>query len=280
MIRIRNMSPDDVPLAMRLKEANGWNQTEADVCRYLDLEPDGCFVAEYDGIPVGTTTTCIFGSIAWIALVLVDAALRGRGIGRALMVHALDHLERRGVKGVRLDATPLGQPLYESLGFTADFTLERHEGVLIAPSAPLPGSIETLPSEDLDAVIRLDRAITRTDRQKLLRRLFAEFPETFRSVRRNDRVAAYLAARPGARALQLGPCLGAPEAACQLLEEARARYAGTRVFVDIPCAQRAAARWANEAGLKVQRSLLRMSRGRARAERVSGLWTSSGPEMG
>src|SRR5439155_11821304 len=60
MIHIRLMTQTDLPLGMRLKTANGWNQTEADWRRYLDLQPDGCFVAMLDGTPVGTLTSCIF----------------------------------------------------------------------------------------------------------------------------------------------------------------------------------------------------------------------------
>ena len=69
MIAIRLMTTRDVPLGMRLKEQAGWNQTEADWRRFLHLEPDGCFVAELDGVPVATTTTCVFGTTAWIAMV-------------------------------------------------------------------------------------------------------------------------------------------------------------------------------------------------------------------
>ena len=89
MIHLRLMMARDVPLGMRLKEQAGWNQIEADWRRCLQLQPDGCFVAEREGVAVGTVTTCIFGSIAWIAMVLVDAAVRGQGIGRTLLDHAL-----------------------------------------------------------------------------------------------------------------------------------------------------------------------------------------------
>src|SRR5262245_6183131 len=121
VIRIRRMTAADLSLGMRLKAANGWNQTEADWRRYLDLGGEGCVVAELDGEPVGTTATCVVGTVAWIAMVLVDAEVRGRGIGKALMSHALEHLDRRGIACLRLDATPLGQPLYEKLGFQAEF---------------------------------------------------------------------------------------------------------------------------------------------------------------
>src|SRR5947207_13435443 len=88
-ILIRRMRLQDLSAGMRLKELAGWNQTEADWRRYLNLQPDGCFVAELNGAAVGTVATSIFGSVAWIALVLVDPAVRGRGIGTALLNQAL-----------------------------------------------------------------------------------------------------------------------------------------------------------------------------------------------
>src|SRR3712207_6787044 len=127
---VRPMTPADLPRGRRLSRRAGWNQTAADWRRFLALEPDGCFVAEHDGTPVGTTTTAVFGPVAWIGMVLVDAPARGRGVGTALVRHALAALDRRGVPTVRLDATPLGQPLYERLGFTGQFRLSRYEGTL------------------------------------------------------------------------------------------------------------------------------------------------------
>ena len=90
MLRIRDMTVADIPFGIRLKQQAGWNQVEADWRRLLGLQPDGCFVAELDGVPAGTVTTCRFGPVAWVAMMLVDESLRSRGIGRCLMKHALD----------------------------------------------------------------------------------------------------------------------------------------------------------------------------------------------
>src|SRR5438270_10324239 len=98
------MTAADVPLGLRLRGQAGWNQTEADWRRFLRLQPDGCFVAELDGAPAGTTAAFVFGPVAWVAMVLVDEAVRGRGVGTALMRHALALLDGRGVRSVRLDA--------------------------------------------------------------------------------------------------------------------------------------------------------------------------------
>src|SRR6516162_4176250 len=112
MIHIRPMTAADLPLGLRLSQQAGWNQTTADWRRFLDLQPTGCFIAEWDATPAATLTTCIFGSVAWIAMVLVEESLRRRGLGQALLHHALSFLEQEGARSVRLDATALGRPLY------------------------------------------------------------------------------------------------------------------------------------------------------------------------
>src|SRR5262249_36009201 len=155
--------------------AAGWNQTDADWRRFLALQPDGCFVAEYDGTPVGTTAAFVFGPVAWVAVVLVAEAVRGRGTGTALLRHPLDFLDRRSAAPVRLDATPLGRPVYERLGFVEQFRVARYEGML--PPAPPAAGVEAARAEEWEALAALDEAATRTDRRPLLRRLFAEGPD-------------------------------------------------------------------------------------------------------
>jgi GNAT superfamily N-acetyltransferase len=276
--RIRPMIAADVALGMRLKEDAGWNQTRADWQRFLALEPDGCFVAELDDEAVATATTCVFGAVGWIAMVLVDAHLRGRGIGSALMRHALAYLDERGVVTARLDATPLGQPLYEKLGFVSDYALVRHAGVLPARNA-VP-QVECIRPDDFDRVCELDHTITNTDRGKLMTRLFHERPEQFRIVRDGDDCVGFLATRPGAAALHMGPCIATPQAGLLLFADACRRHGRQLAYIDIPTDNGAATTLAECLGLKPQRRLIRMHRGKTLLERIPMLWASSGPEMG
>src|SRR5438132_2354183 len=121
MLHIRPMTAADVLLGMRLKEQSGWNQLEMDWHRLLALEPEGCFVAEWNGKPAGTTCTTIFDSVGWISMVLVEASHRGMGIGTALLRHALEYLDQPAVRTIRLDATPAGRPIYERHGFVPEY---------------------------------------------------------------------------------------------------------------------------------------------------------------
>jgi GNAT superfamily N-acetyltransferase len=278
MIRIRLMTDDDLALGLHLCRQSGWNQTMADWQRFLKFQPDGCFVAEWQGITVGTIVTTLFGPIAWISMVLVDEWVRGRGIGNALVCHALEFLDQRQVLTVRLDATPLGRPLYERLGFVEQFELARYEGTL--PPTPGAGGVETAVSDQWDKLAALDEAVTGTHRRRFLWRLFAEQPDGVSFVRRGDHTAGFLATRPGHRAFQIGPCVASREAGPLLFADAWHRYAGKAAFLDIPLPNEAATWLAESRGLTVQRLLTRMCRGVQRCERVEWLWASSGPENG
>lgn len=272
------MTLADVPFALRLKEQADWNQTEADWLRFLDLEPQGCFVAELDGRAAGAVATCLFGMVAWISAVLVESSQRGRGIGTALTERALTFLAERGAQTVRLDATPMGQPIYEKLGFRTDYILASYVGV---PQRAVPSDqVRPMRGEDLDAILALDRAVTGTDRQRLLGRLFAEHSSEAQVVQNGGRMAAYLMARPGTTAWRIGPCVGDGEPCRMLLEDACHRHQGQPMLFDTPLGVIRMAEVAKSKGLCFQRRLTRMSRGLPLKERVPSLGCSSGPEAG
>lgn len=282
-IRIRPMTERDVALGMHLKEQAGWNQVERDWHRFLAMQPDGCFVAEWDGRPVATTVTCIFGQVAWIAMVLVDQAMRGRGIATALMHRAIDYLEQHRVRTIRLDATPLGQPVYERLGFEPEYTLTRYEGVVTHGSqAVLAGRVgfRHASMDDLSGILYLDQQVIGADRSKFLTRLFAERPEHAWVGIAGGWVAGYVMARAGNNALQIGPCVADEDVGQDLLARIFRAHVGWRVFLDIPLGHERSLAFARQRGFISQRELVRMVRGRQQSEDKSRLWLSSGPELG
>jgi GNAT superfamily N-acetyltransferase len=278
------MTEADIALGMRLKEQAGWNQVEADWRRFLAMQADGCFVAELDGTPVGTAVGCLFGPIAWIAMVLVDESVRGLGIGTALVVNAVSFVEEQGATSVRLDATPHGQPLYERLGFVPQYPLVRFGGTLSfdAPLAEAHIDREVIHAAEVDyaAILKLDQAITGTDRRKFLHALFGERSEDVRIVKRDRELEGYLTVRPGSDALQIGPCIATADAGESLLADTAHRYAGRRIYVDVPASNMAAVHFSEQIGLAAQRTLTRMCRGVDVVEDTTRLWASSGPELG
>ena len=92
-------------------------------------------MARIGGQIVGGLTLAMYriptGLKAWIEDVVVDEAARGRGVGEALNVAALEEARRRGAKDVNLTSRPsreVANRLYERLGFhRRDSNLYRYE---------------------------------------------------------------------------------------------------------------------------------------------------------
>ena len=123
---IRPMLLSDVSSALALCRRAGWNQTEADWRRILMYEPEGCFVALIDEQVAGTVTSTSYSTdLAWIGMMLVDDSYRRRGIATQLMMTCLRFLQSRRVRCIKLDATPLGEPVYKKLGFRSEWNFHR-----------------------------------------------------------------------------------------------------------------------------------------------------------
>jgi len=279
MIHLRTMTQADIPFVMRLKATVGWNQTEADWRRLIAAAPEGCFIAELEGRPVGTASNCVFGQVGWTGMVLVDESVRRRGIGTRLMKHSLTYLDTNGARTARLDATPAGRPLYEKLGFQVEYGLVRMEG--ISPGGSRNPRVEPLKEADFESTFALDRCVKGTDRGWLLRRLHEEQPETAWVYRADGEIRGYAMSRPGTRAVLVGPALALEaEAGRALLETALAHHAGEAVYLDIPTDNAEAMWWAKSRRLSVQRGLARMRRGEPFTEKPEFLWCNAAPEKG
>ncbi len=100
--------------------------TSGDVAAMIESPATHLFVATSNGAVVGTLTLVTFsipsGGRAWIEDVIVDEAIRGRGVGEALTMAALDEARRCGVRTVDLTSRPsrvAANALYQKLGFVA-----------------------------------------------------------------------------------------------------------------------------------------------------------------
>lgn len=114
----RNMEDQVGPI-----HGHDWRWRKA---RYIEEDvreqPDGVFVAEMEGEVVGyiTTRRDNESGIGLIPNMAVAVGLRGQGIGRRLIHHALDSFRRHGLSYARietLEQNPVGQSLYPSFGF-------------------------------------------------------------------------------------------------------------------------------------------------------------------
>lgn len=84
---------------------------------FADDAPEEHFLGSLHGEPVATVSLLTAGGSAGIYNVTTTEAARGRGIGAAMTVAAARHGADRGFALATLQASTMGRPVYERLGF-------------------------------------------------------------------------------------------------------------------------------------------------------------------
>ena len=261
---IRLLMFSDLEFAESLSRMAGWNQTYEDWQALLTCEPNGCFIAEWHGKPAGSVTTTCYGTdLAWIGMLLVHPQYRGRGIGRALLQHCLAYLSDCAIRCVKLDATPLGKPLYEQLGFEHEWSLDRWESA----ASDLPEdsvSLPIMPVEDaeMQALADFDTKAFSVPRNRMLALLSKRSSRAFAYFSASGQVEGYGLLREGALASYLGPVVAVSrEVARALILRLLSQRTTQKIYWDIPNPNSGAVCLAKEFRFIPQRALFRMFRG-------------------
>src|SRR5437667_1688786 len=280
-LEIRLLTEGDIGAGMRLKELAGWNQTESDWRRLLKLDSQGCFVACIDHRVVGTATSTAYGpDLAWIGMVLVDPDYRRRGIATQLMQATLDSLRSRGVKTIKLDATPAGRPVYAALGFREEALIERWSGTA---GPAVRNECQVWQQQVRREMLALDRRAFGAERASLLDSLVANpFVEQHIIRAPDGELRGYALACQGAIACYVGPLVAIDQnAAASLLDAMLSQFVARTVFIDINTAFQASARIVAARGFVKQRDLIRMRAGLRNSAGTSALvFAIAGPELG
>jgi len=267
---IRPLTFEDLDHAFRLSTVAGWNQRLDDWRMLLKLAPGGAFAALPDAGAasiVGTAIGIDYGGFAWIAMMLVDPAYRGRGVGRRLLEAAIDAVPSH--LPIRLDATPLGRQLYQRYRFEDESALSRHVidpanlvGRRAARTRPAPCAVQPLTDADLAVVVEQDRDTFGGMRGAVLDWAFRGAPQ-YAYVVRSDSGGAihYCLGRRGRVFDQIGPVVASEDGiAHALVSAALAAAAGRSVAVDVFDSRGAFTGALQREGFVVERPLVRMCR--------------------
>jgi hypothetical protein len=215
-------------------------------------------------------------------MVLVHPDLRRKGIGRALLRHSIGYLQSRGVRCIKLDATPAGKAVYEALGFQEEWTLTRWQHGGPGPATSSGEGVADLRVAGPGTVEQLDVSAFGISRQRLLEALAARCRQALVLRSECGSVLGYGLLREGSRALYLGPVVAdSVDSTILLVGALLEKCAGESIFWDIPDRHSAIISWAEENGFKVQRSLTRMFLGENTTPGVpERIFAIAGPEIG
>ena len=251
-----------LPQALRLSQALGWPYRLEDWQDALRLGQG--FGVELAGELRATALWWPWGErFATCGMIIVDGALQGRGIGRALM-EAL--LGAAGARTMLLRSTVAGRRLYEQLGFVEVGRVHQHQAQLAAPPNGATDVTRALQAGEAAALVELDRAASGMDRTRLLDALFAAGEVLVCGPQ--DRPAGYACIRRWGRGRVIGPVVAPHEAAArELIAAALRRHPGEFLRIDVT-ADSGLSPWLEGRGLPCVDRVTSMARGAPPARAV------------
>jgi GNAT superfamily N-acetyltransferase len=181
---VERATSDDLAELAALRVEQGWYASEALLRAIHTWEHGHHFILRASALGtdaaldpttiIAATSAIVAGPVAVIGNVITRPGLRGRGLGRAVMSATLAWLREHGARSVLLDATSVGQSLYQKLGFVAQ------ERSWIAHASPASLDLARLRErtaashvrlrslDDLPVIAALDQAAFGGDRLELL----------------------------------------------------------------------------------------------------------------
>jgi ribosomal protein S18 acetylase RimI-like enzyme len=280
--KIRRLTERDIDAAIALTDLEGWGYSRADFDRLLYLSPRGCFVAERQGAVVGVLTTTPYGRLAFLGAVIVKPDLRGQAIGRAMIEVALGHLKKSGIETVRLYAYLNQIRFYAGLGFRGEHRVVRWTSK--GSVEPSPASVRPVRPDELDRIAKFDRSYFGADREKLLRRVYRESPDTFLVTEVAGRLRGYAVGMRTGDSCEIGPWMVDPrarETPLSLLGAIASAAASTTYSFSGPVVNARISRFAHAHGFQPVFRTLQMVWGRqAHLGRPEGVWGVGGLEKG
>jgi GNAT superfamily N-acetyltransferase len=282
---IRELRSGDLDEALALSTAAGWNQQIDDWRMLHTLAAPHAFAAVARTRIVGTALAIDYGPFAWIAMMLVAPAFRGRGIGARLLEAALDAVPSG--RPVRLDATPAGRALYQRYDFEDEARLTR----LVLPhgrprAADDAGATRLTTGADVPALCTEDAGVFGADRSRVLVWALQRAPHYARVIESAAGPPQYVFGRHGRVFDQIGPVAAGGEPAARALVTAALAATGTRsVAIDAVDRETGFTAWLRASGFVDKRPLFRMCRPaaappREARERPPRQFAIFGPDFG
>jgi len=278
------MQLSDIGSAMKLSNAEGWNQTEKDWKLFLVNPGNICMVAESDNRVIGTTTAINYSNqVAWIGMVLVDTEYRGQGVSKSLLTTIFKKLE--SCKSVKLDATPAGQQVYKKFDFKDEYLVARMTNSLMK-NLPLDDDSDILPKpiqqKHIQEIIALDETTFGANRAQLIKYLVREYPDKGMVLKRNNRITGFALGRDGNKYHQIGPVVASNSGDARILiTKALKKLVNQPIVVDVLRDKEDLLDWLSSIGFIEQRYFIRMYKKENTLPGItSNQYLICGPEFG
>ncbi len=244
------------------------------------FQPAGAFLAYERETTAGVVFSLMYPDFTYIGPLGVHPDFQRQGIAYILMEHILDWMDGQGATRVALDASSMGQSIYERLGFVAFDQVNIFQRKGDGPTSQFPTDIQPLSLRNLDLITAADKQVFGTDRSRLLGALLGAYPQrAFLLKDGQENINGYLIAQEKS----IGPWVARKKTDAELLLKAALSlsFSNSPVTVIVPDENSEAAALLGHFGFERVRVLRHMVKGSKKtAGQRENVYGQTSPSLG
>jgi hypothetical protein len=226
---IRNMSRKDMDIIISWAKEENWNPGKSDADNFYNTDPEGFFIAEFDGKPVSCVSVVRYGSsFGFLGMYLARKEYKGKGFGLKVFNAGMDFLKGRNVG---LDGVMPQEENYKKSGFKTAYYNYRFEGILNGVHSE---EVTKLTDISFEKLIEYDTRHFPAERSKFLKG-WIQPPNIGLSIIKNDIIIGYGVIRPMQLGFRIGPLFAENKDIAETLLLSLSAYTNnTPISIDVP----------------------------------------------
>jgi GNAT superfamily N-acetyltransferase len=165
-LKIRKMSREEAEFAIDMAAAEGWNPGIHDGELFYEADPEGFFIAEIEGKPVGCASAVAYDNdFGFLGLYVVKQEFRRKDIGMKLTEKCLKHL---GDRNLGLDGVVENEKKYQKvMKFKSSYSNLRFEG---KGGGEIPDGLVKISEVPFEKLLEYDRRMFPAPRPGFLKK--------------------------------------------------------------------------------------------------------------
>jgi GNAT superfamily N-acetyltransferase len=257
---IRKMNLEDVEFAIEMAAAEGWNPGIHDGEIFYETDPDGFFIAEIEGEPVGCASAVAYdNSYGFFGFYVVKPGFRGKGIGTRLTEKCLEYM---GERNTGLDGVVENEKKYQKvMKFRSFYSNLRFEGTAgeDITGKEIAEGITKISEAPVENLLEYESQMFPAPRPDFLEKWINQ-PDSFAFASFEAGVLkGYGVIRKCRAGYKIGPLFADDENTAEKLFRAlNASVSGETLYFDVPEPNKKAMELAEKYGMKVMFKTIRM----------------------
>lgn len=253
--KIRKMTREEAEFAIEMAASEGWNPGIHDGELFFEADPEGFFIAEIAGRPIGCASAVAYDdSFGFFGLYVVKPEFRGTGVGMKLTEKCLEHL---GKRNIGLDGVVENEKKYQkTMKFKSAYSNLRFEGI---GGGEIPDGLVRISAVPFEKLLEYDRRMFPAPRSGFLKKWITQSDSYAFAKLEAEKLKGYGVIRKCRKGYKIGPLFADDQSIAEKIFQAlKASVPGETVYLDVPEPNKKAMELAEKYGMTIMFKTIRM----------------------